>query len=125
MRQKKRHLSVGKHYKRSNKIRLGLLSVSHVGVWCLGILTLLWGAFTHDLLLLQILGAVFALRWLVQVIILSGINNRLDRTAVSYTHLDVYKRQLLRSERSRQHGSQKERADQQGYFFHTIQISVI
>ena len=90
LRQKKRHLSVGKHYKRSNKVRLGLLSVSHVGVWCLGILALLWGIFTHDLLLLQILGAVFALRWLVQVIILSGINNRLDRTVgwLSFIFMD-------------------------------------
>lgn len=80
MRQKKRHLSVGKHYKRSNKIRLGLLSASHVAVWCFGIFTFIWGVFTQDLLLLQILGAVFALRWLVQVLVLSGINNRLDRT---------------------------------------------
>ena len=78
--QKRRHLSVGKYYQRGNKIRLGLLSASHVGVWCIGILVLLWGIFTHDLLLLQILGAVFALRWLTQLLILSGINNRLDRT---------------------------------------------
>ena len=80
LRQKRRHLSVGKHYQRGNKIRLGLLSASHVGVWFIGILVLLWGIFTHDLLLLQILGAVFALRWLTQLLILSGINNRLDRT---------------------------------------------
>lgn len=90
-RQKRRHLSVGKHYQRGNKIRLGLLSASHVGVWCIGTITLLWGMFTQDLLLLQILGGVFALRWLIQTLILSGINNRLDRTVgwLSFIFMDL------------------------------------
>ena len=90
LRQKRRHLLVGKQYQRGNKIRLGLLSASHVGVWCSGILALLWGLLTHDLLLLQILGAVFALRWFIQTLILSGINHRLDRTVgwLSFIFMD-------------------------------------
>jgi len=80
LRQKRRHLSVGNYYQRSNKIRLGLLSASHTGIWLIGIIILLWGLFTHNMLLLQILGAAFTLRWLVQLIVLGGINKRLDRT---------------------------------------------
>ncbi len=78
--QKKRHLSVGKQYRRANKIRLGLLSASHVGLWVVGLLTLAWGVFRQDFLLLQILGGAFALRWLVQTLVLQGANQRLDRT---------------------------------------------
>ena len=78
--QKKRHLSVGKHYRSANKIRLGLLSASHVGVWVAGLLALVWGLFSFNILLLQILGGTFALRWLVQTIVLQAINKRLDRT---------------------------------------------
>lgn len=91
LRQKRRHLSVGKHYQRGNKIRLGLLSASHVGVWVVGIIALGWGGFTQNFVLLQILGAVFALRWLVQTIILSGINKRLDLTVswLSFIFMDA------------------------------------
>lgn len=78
--QKKRHLSVGKHYRSSNKIRLGLMSASHVGVWVVGLSTLAWGLFWQDWFVLQILGGAFALRWLVQTIVLQAINRRLDRT---------------------------------------------
>ncbi len=91
-RQKRRHLSVGKHYQRGNKIRLGLLSASHAGSLvhrhhqpCSGECS------PRILLLLQILGAVFALRWLIQTLILSGINNRLDRTVgwLSFIFMDL------------------------------------
>jgi len=78
--QKKRHLSVGKHYRRANKIRLGLLSLSHVGAWITGLLTLVWGLYRQDMSLLQILGGAFALRWLTQTIVLQIINKRLDQT---------------------------------------------
>ena len=78
--QKKRHLSVGKHYRRANKFRLGLLSASHVGVWVVGLLTLAWGVLWQDVIALEILGGVFALRWLVQTIVLQTINKRLDQT---------------------------------------------
>jgi glycosyltransferase involved in cell wall biosynthesis len=91
LRQKRRHLSVGNYYQRGNKIRLGVLSGSHVGVWGIGIVALLWGMFTHDLLLLKILGGVFSLRWLVQWIVLGGINTRLDRTlsGLSFIPMDL------------------------------------
>ncbi len=78
--QKKRHLSVGSHYRTANKLRLGLLSASHVGTWVFGILLLIWGIVTHDMLLLQILGSAFSLRWLVQALVLQSINRRLDRS---------------------------------------------
>lgn len=78
--QKKRHLSVGKHYRLANKIRLGLLSASHVGVWVMGLLVLAWGLLQQDFLLLGILAGAFVFRWLVQTIVLQAINKRLDRT---------------------------------------------
>lgn len=91
LRQKRRHLSVGNYYQRGHKLRLGLLSASHTGTWFIGIVTLLWGLLTYDMLLLQILGAVFALRWLVQGIVLGGVNNRLDRTVsgLSFIPMDL------------------------------------
>ncbi|TDB63453.1 glycosyltransferase [Arundinibacter roseus] len=79
-RQKKRHLSVGKYYKTSNKIRLGILSASHTGLWLTGIVALIWGIYTQDLLLLQTLAGVFVGRWLIQLFVLQSINKRLDRT---------------------------------------------
>jgi glycosyltransferase involved in cell wall biosynthesis len=84
-RQKKRHLSVGKHYHTSHKIRLGLLSGSHTGTWLVGLVALVWGLVGYDILLLQIVGGLFALRWLVQSIVLNGINKRLDRTVEGYS----------------------------------------
>ena len=78
--QKKRHLSVGKHYRRANRIRLGLLSASHVGVWGVGLVTLVWGLFQQNMLSLQILGGAFALRWVVQAVVLQSVNKRLDQT---------------------------------------------
>lgn len=78
--QKKRHLLVGRYYRSGHKFRLGLLSGSHTGIWITGIVSLVWGILNYELLLLQIVGGVFALRWLVQLIVLSGINKRLDHT---------------------------------------------
>ncbi len=80
LKQKKRHLSVGKHYRAANKLRLGLLSASHVGTWVFGLAMLVWGIDTQNMLLLQILGSAFVLRWLVQLLVLQSINRRLDRT---------------------------------------------
>ncbi len=90
-RQKQRHLSVGKHYHFMHKFRLGLLSGSHTGTWITGLVALLWGIFRQDILLLQALGAAFGLRWLVQTVVLTGINKRLDRTvgAGSFIFMDL------------------------------------
>jgi glycosyltransferase involved in cell wall biosynthesis len=89
--QKKRHLSVGKYYRANHKLRLGLLSGSHTGIWMTGIVSLVWGIVEYDLLLLEILAGVFALRWLVQIIVFSGINKRLDKTinAGSFIFMDL------------------------------------
>ncbi|GAB3170426.1 glycosyltransferase [Telluribacter humicola] len=85
--QKRRHLSVGKLYKPKYKTLLGLLSGSHVGLWLAGIACLVHGLLNQDLLLLQILGGAFAFRWLVQLIVLGGINRRLDRTVGAHTFI--------------------------------------
>lgn len=87
--QKKRHLSVGKHYRHANKIRLGLLSVSHVGVWVTGLLALTWGVYRQDVFVLQIIGGAFVLRWLTQTIVLQAINKRLDRTLTWFSFIPM------------------------------------
>jgi cellulose synthase/poly-beta-1,6-N-acetylglucosamine synthase-like glycosyltransferase len=85
--QKKRHLLVGRHYKSAHKVRLGLLSGSHTGTWVVGLTALVWGFVTNDLFLLQILAALFGLRWLVQMLVLNGINKRLDRTVEGFSFI--------------------------------------
>ena len=78
--QKQRHLSVSKYYKLRNKLALGGLSGSHVGVWIAGITVLAVGIWEKDLFVLSILSGLFLLRWLVQWFFLSLINNKLDKT---------------------------------------------
>jgi glycosyltransferase involved in cell wall biosynthesis len=79
-RQKQRHMSVSKHYKLRNKILLALLSSAHVGVWTTGILVLGYGLIYQDIQTLQILGAIFGLRWFVQLLLFMIINGKLGRT---------------------------------------------
>ncbi|MFD2573453.1 glycosyltransferase [Spirosoma soli] len=88
-RQKRRHLSVGKHYKRGNKIRLGLLSGSHVLTWLLALvvgLVIITKALLHDplmtdeWLLLLIATALFAFRLLLFWGIVGRISYRLAHT---------------------------------------------
>lgn len=90
-RQKQRHISVGKHYRTRNKLVLGLLSGSHTGTWVMGIMCLAWGIYQQDALLLQGLSVAFGVRWLVQLIVLGGINKRLDRTVgwFSFIFMDL------------------------------------
>lgn len=87
--QKTRHLSVGKHYKFSHKLRLGIISASHVGTWIMGLICLGWGIAENNLFLLQVTGGAFLLRWLVQSIVLAGINRRLDRTVEVYSFIPM------------------------------------
>lgn len=91
-RQKRRHLSVGKHYKPVNKRWLGALSLSHILTWLLGLpqsLMALALFLKNDLtvLLQQPFGqamlaglAVFLLRLLLFWAIVGRISYRLDHT---------------------------------------------
>ncbi len=74
-RQKKRHLSVGKYYKRRNKTLLGLLSISQVGFWLSFVALLVFG----QAYLIPVLVA-FAARMVALTIILDKIHKKLDGT---------------------------------------------
>ncbi len=87
--QKRRHLNVGKYYKTSHKIRLGLLTGSHVLTWLLGlivglsvlVLALADHSFTTDeWLLLQIAMGAFVVRGLAFWGIVGRISYRLAHT---------------------------------------------
>lgn len=79
-RQKQRHLSVSKFYRPRNKFLLGLLSGSHVAVWMLGFVLLAMGLWSQNILLLQSLGVVMGVRWIIQWFLLAVINVKLDKT---------------------------------------------
>jgi glycosyltransferase involved in cell wall biosynthesis len=76
-RQKRRHLSVGKHYKFQHKINLGGLGASHILTWlCFSTLIPI---FFHNPLIFWILG-IFLFRLISQWIVFSKVNKRLDNT---------------------------------------------
>lgn len=76
-RQKRRHLSVSKHYKFQHKINLGGLGTSHILTWiCFLILIPI---FFHNPLIYWILG-VFLFRLISQWIVFSKVNKYLDNT---------------------------------------------
>lgn len=77
--QKKRHLSVSKYYKKSNKLRLAVLSGTHVlswvlflglGSWCISV-------FPNYLDFTISVGALFMLRLIVQWIVLAIATRKL------------------------------------------------
>jgi glycosyltransferase involved in cell wall biosynthesis len=87
--QKRRHLNVGKYYKTGNKIRLGLLSGSHVLTWALGLavggtvlgLELTGHSFTQtEWLLLLLATGAFVFRLLAFWAIVGRISYRLAHT---------------------------------------------
>ena len=87
--QKRRHLNVGQHYKTGHKIRLGLLTGSHVLSWLLALLVgavvlikeLMVSRFTNlEWQLLLIATAVFIVRWLLFWGIVGRISYRLAHT---------------------------------------------
>jgi glycosyltransferase involved in cell wall biosynthesis len=86
-RQKRRHISVSRYYKPRNKILLGMLSAAHIGTWLLGLVTLAWGLIVKDMLLLQYLGIVFGVRWVIQWFLLITINVKLDKTVEWFSFL--------------------------------------
>ena len=86
-RQKQRHISVSKFYKTRNKILLGLLSGSQVAVWTLGIITLIVTLLQKDRVSLEILGAIFGIRWAIQLTLLLIINGKLGKTVEWFSFL--------------------------------------
>jgi glycosyltransferase involved in cell wall biosynthesis len=87
LRQKRRHLAVSQFYRRRNKMMLGLLSASHTAVWVMGLAILGYGLFTRDILLLQKLGVVVGIRWVIQWILFYIINKKLDSTVEWFSFL--------------------------------------
>lgn len=80
LKQKKRHLSVSKYYRWANKVRLGLLSFSHVMTWLVAIALVAYSVLTANEQLLIGVGAAMGGRWLVQFVLFYRINSRLGRT---------------------------------------------
>ncbi len=87
--QKRRHLNVGQYYKRGNKIRLGLLTGSHVLSWLLALVAggillikeITASPFTvPEWTLLLAATAAFAVRWLMFWGIIGRISYRLAHT---------------------------------------------
>ncbi|MEZ0540165.1 glycosyltransferase [Fibrella arboris] len=86
-RQKQRHLAVGKYYKTSDKLRLGLITGTHVLTWLLGLLAagyVVWLALTHQTALLYrplllIATGLFVLRFGLFWGIIGRIGHRLDQ----------------------------------------------
>ncbi len=97
--QKRRHLSVGHRYKTGHKVRLGLITGSHVLTWALGLLAGIYvlctsltdpTALTNGLLLAAT--GLFLLRWLVFWLVVGRIGYRLDNTVRWYAipFMDVF-----------------------------------
>lgn len=81
-RQKKRHLSVSKHYKVHNKILLGGLAFTQISTWLtlLILIPLLW----HNPLIYGLLG-ILSIRLIAQWIVFGKANERLDNTLETIT----------------------------------------
>ncbi|MBC7923153.1 MAG: hypothetical protein H7Z75_18900 [Ferruginibacter sp.] len=73
-RQKKRHLSVGKHYKLRDKLLLGLLTLSQVGFWLSFPLLLVFGGQEYAAATV----ATFLIRMVALTVILDKIHRRLE-----------------------------------------------
>jgi glycosyltransferase involved in cell wall biosynthesis len=86
-RQKQRHLAVSKFYRPRNKFLLGALSGAHVAIWILGMVVLGFGLVTRDIFLLQELGVLFGMRWIVQWALLFMINRKLNSTVEWFSFL--------------------------------------
>ncbi len=86
-RQKQRHLSVSKYYKVENKVRLAILSGTHVLSWVL-FSGLMIGCLWHYPALLGylfIVGIIFILRLLLQWIVLALASAKLHKTVSWFT----------------------------------------
>jgi len=78
--QKRRHLSVGKHYKKSNQVWLGLLSSSHIMTWLLGLIIGVLALSDPWRPEFQLVGGLFLLRLLLFWTIVGRISYRLGHT---------------------------------------------
>ncbi|WP_428655979.1 glycosyltransferase [Runella sp.] len=95
-RQKTRHLSVSKYYKTGNKVRLAILSGTHVLSWLL-FLGLLMGClwnFPTLLAYILIIGVVFGLRFVAQWIVLGlasrKLYNSVDWFAIPWMDMTLF-----------------------------------
>lgn len=81
VRQKKRHLSVSKYYKPTNKRRLGLLSLTHVATWSLLIGLLSWSAwvFPKEAGFFIVASSLFVLRVMAQWVVLGVASRRMGK----------------------------------------------
>ncbi|GAA4405975.1 glycosyltransferase [Nibrella viscosa] len=84
--QKRRHLHVGRLYKPKHKVRLGLLTGSHVMTWLLaGVVALATAPFTAPTTLFWIAVGLFGCRLLAFWLVVGRISYRLGRTVGWYT----------------------------------------
>lgn len=83
--QKRRHLNVGRYYKPGHKLRLGLLSASHVFSWLLALVVAGLAAFTQPDLLFWTAIGLFVFRLLAFWLVVGRISYRLGRTVEWYT----------------------------------------
>ncbi len=88
-RQKTRHLSVSQFYRTRNKVLLALLSGAHVMIWTLALAVLGLGILFRDWHILSMLGGIWGGRWLIQLLLLARINNKLGRTLGWYSILPM------------------------------------
>jgi glycosyltransferase involved in cell wall biosynthesis len=81
-RQKRRHLSVSKHYQLQNKILLGGLATTQIFTWFIFLILIpfLW----HNPLIYIMLG-IFLIRLIAQWFVFGRANNQLDKTLETFT----------------------------------------
>lgn len=77
-RQKKRHLSVGKFYKTTDKFILGALSISHLWCWISCIFICYFAYASRDVVLMGVIGGVMLLRWVAMWVIMYRIKKKLS-----------------------------------------------
>lgn len=82
--QKKRHLGVGKFYRKRFKLLLGLLAVSHIFTWVAAIGNVAWALLAKDSYLLAGTAVLFGARWMLQWVVLAMVNRRLGTTVGSF-----------------------------------------
>ncbi len=97
--QKRRHLSVSHRYKSGHKLRLGLLTGSHVLTWLLGLVGGVYVLYTSltdpvelaNPFLLTVAG-LFLTRWLLFWLVVGQISQRLNNTVAWYAipFMDVF-----------------------------------
>jgi glycosyltransferase involved in cell wall biosynthesis len=75
--QKKRHLSVGKFYKTSDKWRLGLLSISHLWCWISSALICYFCYCDTEITIVCLMAGLMVFRWLALWVVMYYVKKRL------------------------------------------------